>query len=258
MSNHVREGDYVELYHSPNVKFITKAVKSLRIDTIKGFIDLSSIIGLEYGDKVKSSLGYEFIITRPSLEQILLSKFKRVTQVIYPKDAALIIIKTGVGPGSKIVEAGVGSGFMTAILAYYVRPNGKVIGYEKRREFLQVAYENLRILELDKYVELRCRDVVNEGFDIDYEVDAVILDLGDPWNVLEHAYRILRHGGHLAVYVPSINQVFKTLQNLERSNFIDVEVFDVSVKYWKPISNELRPETWMLAHTGYIIICKKP
>ncbi|MBS7613950.1 protein methyltransferase, partial [Candidatus Bathyarchaeota archaeon] len=38
---------------------------------------------------------------------------------------------------------GVGSGALTAFLAYYVRPTGRVYGYEIRSDLIKIAKRNL-------------------------------------------------------------------------------------------------------------------
>ncbi len=255
----VREGDYVLLYHSPKVKVVTRALRNKKVETIRGSIDLSSVIGLEHGSKVRSSLGFEFTVTRPRLDEIMMREYKRPTQVIYLKDAAYIIVRSGIGPGSVVIEAGVGSGFMTTMLSYYVRPDGKVIGFERREEFLEIARENLKKTGLLRWVELRHRDVVESGFDVEDEsVDCVILDLDRPWDVLKESYRVLKHGCTLAIYVPSVLQVKRVLESYQSHGFIDPEVVEVIVRSWKTVPDELRPETWALSHTGFMVFLRKP
>jgi len=48
------------------------------------------------------------------------------SQIIYPKDAGLILLFGGVKPGAKVIEAGTGSAALTSILAQYVLPEGHV------------------------------------------------------------------------------------------------------------------------------------
>ncbi len=251
----IEEGDFVLLV-GDGVRLVVKVVRGMRISTIRGFIDADSLIGLEYGSCVRTNLGFELYVLRPNITDILLEKGERVTQVIYPKDAAQIILNAGIGPGSRVGEAGVGSGFMTAVLAYYVRPNGRVYGYEKREDALKIARRNLEMLGLLDWVELRLRDVVKDGFDV-YGLDAIVLDMGDPWNALPKAIEALRPDGVIVIYVPTVNQVIKVLAALREYRFIDVKLFDVMVRDWKVEPNELRPNTWVNAHTGYIITARK-
>ena len=256
----VREGDYVLLVGaSEKLRLIVRVEKGKVVSTIRGNVRLDDIIGKELGSKVRTSLGEELTITRPSIEEFMLEKYDRPTQVIYLKDAAYIILKAEIGPGCTVVEAGSGSGFMTTFLALHVQPNGKVISYDVRREFQEVAMRNVKMLGLDKFVEFRIRDVIKEGFDLpDKSVDAVILDMAKPWEVLSEAYRVLKHGRYLVLYLPSILQVDKVLREYRKHGFADPEVVEVLVRKWKPVSEELRPDTWMIAHTGFLVFLRKP
>ncbi|ADY01847.1 MAG: tRNA (adenine-N1)-methyltransferase [Vulcanisaeta sp.] len=251
----IKEGDYV-LIVGDSVRSVVRIVKGSRISTIRGIINTDDVIGREYGTVIKTNLGYNMALLRPLITDILLEKANRITQVIYPKDAAQIIINTGIGPGSRVAEAGVGSGFMTAMLAYYVKPNGKIYGYDKREDSISVARKNLEMLGLIDWVELRLRDVTNDGF-LERDLDAVVLDMGDPWNAIPKATEALRSDGVLVVYVPTVNQVLKVLNAMNKINYVDIRMFDVMVREWKTEPTEVRPQTWINAHTGYLIIGRR-
>lgn len=251
----IKEGDYV-LIVGDGVRSVIRVTRGSRISTIRGIINTDDIINREYGTLIKTNLGYDLAVLRPLITDILLERADRVTQVIYPKDAAQIIINAGIGPGSRVAEAGVGSGFMTAILAYYIRPSGKVYGYDKREDSISTARKNLEMLELLDWVELKLRDVITDGF-AERDLDAVILDMGDPWNAIPRATEALRPDGVLVVYVPTVNQVIKVLRAMSDHGYVDVRMFDVMVREWKTEPNEVRPQTWVNAHTGYILISRR-
>ena len=113
-------------------------------------------------------------------------KSSRNTQIIYPKDAALIVMFSGIGPGSRVIESGTGTGSLTTALAHYVGPTGKVYTYELRPEFQKNAAKNLERSKLIDHVEMKSGDVTL-GYE-ERDVDAVILDLAVPWLVVPHAY----------------------------------------------------------------------
>ncbi|ADN50188.1 tRNA (adenine-N1)-methyltransferase [Vulcanisaeta distributa] len=251
----IKEGDYV-LIVGDGVRSVIKVARGSRISTIRGVINADDIINQEYGTLIKTNLGYDLAVLRPLITDILLERADRVTQVIYPKDAAQIIINAGIGPGSRVAEAGVGSGFMTAMLAYYVRPNGRVYGYDKREDAISIARKNLEMLGLLDWVELKLRDVISDGF-LERDLDAVILDMGDPWNAIPRATEALRFDGVLVVYVPTVNQVIKVLRAMSDYGYVDVRMFDVMVREWKTEPDEVRPQTWVNAHTGYILIGRR-
>lgn len=254
-NNEINKGDFVLLYLNKKRKFLVKAEEK-RFGTDKGIIDLGEIIGKKYGIHIKSHLGYEFIVTKPNIIEIIYNAFKRKTQVLYPKDVGYIILTSGVGPGSRVVEAGAGSGFLTAILAYYVRPNGHVYSYEIREDLIELVKENLSNIGLLEYVTLKHKDIT-KGID-ESDVDAIILDMSMPWKVVRHAYSALKNGGVFVAFLPTINQVERTVEKLRESNFIEINAIEIFLRNYKVAKGETRPETLMIAHTGYIVHAKKP
>jgi tRNA (adenine57-N1/adenine58-N1)-methyltransferase len=250
----INENDYVILYFDQRVNYMIKLKKDQVFHSHKGYIKANDIIGKRYGGKVKSHIGVEFHILKPTIRDYVM-KASRKTQIIYPKDIATIIHYSGIGPGSRVIEAGTGSGALTMALAYYVKPNGKVYSYDNREEHIKVAKSNIEKAGLMDYVELKLKDV-NEGFD-EKNVDAVILDLPSPWLIVEKAYTALADWGIIVSYSPSIEQVIKTVEALEKAKFIGIECIENIQRRWKVKPNETRPETLMIGHTGYIVLARK-
>jgi len=252
----VREGDLVLLYFSEDRHYIVKVTRGSTYSFNEGVIRAEDLLGRHYGEVLRTHIGVKFRVVRPSLLDVVYRKFERRTQVIYPKDAALIALKAGVGPGSRIVEAGTGSGCFTAVLAYLVRPSGVIYTYEVRREFIEVARRNLRMLGLEEYVVFKEADVRN-GIE-EQNIDAVVLDLAEPWAVLRHAYKALRSGGVLACFLPTINQVERTVEEARRTGFVMVEAEELLERRYKVRRGETRPELRMVGHTGYLMFARKP
>ncbi len=252
----IKRGDYVLLYLDPKRKFVVRVEEKGKLETDKGIIRLGEVIGKRYGDSVKTHLGVDFRIIKPNLVDIVYNSFERRTQVMYPKDIGYVILITGIGPGSKVVEAGTGSGFLTAFLASYVRPNGHVYSYEVRKDFLELARSNLEKVGLLNYVTLKLKDIT-EGID-ESDVDAVVLDMPTPWKVVLHAFNSLRSGGTFVAFMPTINQVEKTVAELRRNKFVEITALEILLRSYKVVIGETRPETLMIAHTGYIVHARKP
>jgi len=57
---------------------------------------------------VVGSTGRAFLVLRPTLADVVL-KMPRGAQVIYPKDLGAILVAADIGPGQRVLEAGVGS-----------------------------------------------------------------------------------------------------------------------------------------------------
>jgi tRNA (adenine57-N1/adenine58-N1)-methyltransferase len=248
------EGDYILLYLSQRKTYLVKVEAGKSFHTHKGFIRFDDLIGKEYGSKVPSSLGIEFVVLKPLLRDFIM-KSVRKTQITYPKDIALIVMFSGIGPGSRVVEAGTGTGALTTALAYYVKPNGKVYSYEIREEFLKTAEKNLRRAVLTDFVELKNKDItagIDEG-----DVDSVILDLATPWLVVSHAYNALKPCGTLVSFSPTIDQVVKTVEALTENGFVDLETVECLMRGMQIERGKTRPQTLMTAHTGYITFARK-
>uniref|UniRef100_A0A7C4FEQ9 tRNA (Adenine-N1)-methyltransferase n=1 Tax=Thermofilum pendens TaxID=2269 RepID=A0A7C4FEQ9_THEPE len=250
----VNAGDWVTLYYSEKELYTVRVTPGKKFHTTRGFIELDKLIGVELGSSVETNVGERLIVSRATFVEKLLS-MKRFTQVIYPKDLGYMLLSSGVGPGSIVVEAGTGTGFLAATLAYYVRPTGKVYTYEVRKDFYEMALENFRALGLQDFIVAKNKDV-REGFD-EENVDAVMLDLPDPWSVADKAYASLAHGGVLLVFVPTLPQVERTISALRKNYFKMIEVVEIMMRRYKAEPAELRPETIGVQHTGYIIQGRK-
>jgi tRNA (adenine57-N1/adenine58-N1)-methyltransferase len=254
VSQKIVEGDYVLLYLKPRKTYMVKVEPGKSFHTHKGYLKFDELIGKEYGSTIASSLGFELVALKPLLRDYVM-KSSRQTQITYPKDIALIVMFSGIGPGSQVVEAGTGTGALAMALAFYVRPKGKVYSYEIRQEFLDVAKKNLKRAGLDDVVELKNRDITL-GID-ENNVDAVILDLATPWLVTKHAYEALKSSGTTVSFSPTIDQIVNTSEALREQGFVDIECVECLMRGMQIERGKTRPQTLMTAHSGYIIFARR-
>lgn len=250
----ISNGAYVLLYLDEKRKFLVKVEKEKIFHTHKGYVKLNELIGKPYGVKVKSSMNVDFVALKPTLKDYLL-KIARKTQILYPKDMALILVYTNIGPGSRVVEGGTGSGALASLIAFHVKPDGKVYSYEVNKEFLKVAEKNLKKLGLTDYVTLKNMDLT-KGIE-EVEVDAVILDMPTPWLVVSHAYKALKNTGVFASFSPTIEQVVKTVEAMRREGFIDIETLECMIREYQVEVGRTRPQTLGITHTGYLTFGRK-
>jgi len=250
----INEGDHALLYLNPKRTYLVKVEKGKSFHTHKGYIQLDNLIGREYGTPTTSNTGTEFIALKPQLRDYIF-KSQRKTQITYPKDVALIVMFSGIGPGSQVVEAGTGTGALTTALAHYVQPNGHVFSYEIRKEFIETAQKNLQRAGLTDYVTLKNKDIT-AGID-ETSIDAVVLDLATPWLIVPHAYNALKGSGALESFSPTIDQVVKTVEALEENRFVDVETIECIMRRMQVERGKTRPETLMTGHTGYVTFARK-
>jgi tRNA (adenine57-N1/adenine58-N1)-methyltransferase len=250
----IAEGDYVLIYLDARRTYMIKMEAGKTFHTHKGYLKLDELIGKQYGEPVKSSLGINFTTLKPALTDYIM-KSSRNTQITYPKDAALIVMFSGIGPGSRVVESGTGTGALTTALAHYVGPTGKVYTYELRSEFQKNAAKNLQRSKLIDYVEMKSGDVTL-GIE-ERDVDAVILDLAVPWLVVPHAYEALKPSGIIVSFSPTIDQVVKTTEALRENSFVFIETIECMMRAMQVERGKTRPQTLMTGHTGYITHARK-
>ena len=234
-------------------KFYIKLIPGHRHHTHEGIIDHDQLINQPLGRKVVSSTGHDFIVVEPSLSE-LVKEVKRKTQIIYPKEAGRIIFKMNIYPGRRVIEAGSGSGALTICLARFVSPTGRVYSYELRPEMLANARANVDKIGLADFVDFKRRDI-DAGFD-ETEVDAVFLDVREPWQYLGQVKAALKSSGFFGAIVPTTNQINDLLKALRKYEFGGIEVEENFLRTYKPIPGRLRPDDIMVGHTGYLIFAR--
>ena len=253
-SSHSSAGDLALLVGLRHKHFIFPLIPGGVFHTHRGILNHDDLIGKPWGSQVFSHQGSPFFLLQPSLAD-LLTDLKRSTQIMYPKDIGFILSNMSVGPGQTVMEAGTGSGSMTVAMAFAVGPTGRVITYERREEFQNLARKNLARLGLEERVEFKLGDI-EEGF-TEREVDAFFLDLPNPWDYVAQVREALKPGGFFCNLVPTFNQVEKLLLALRREHYAFIEVCELLMRYYKPEPSRLRPTDRMVAHTGYLIFARR-
>jgi tRNA (adenine57-N1/adenine58-N1)-methyltransferase len=249
----IQPGDLVLIVGKDHKESIVRVQAGQEHQSHNGVLLHDQVIGKRWGSTVYTHLNYAYQLLPPSLEQLIRS-VHRATQILYPKDIGYILMKMNIGPGTQVVEAGTGSGGLTLALARMVMPYGHVYTYESRAEIQTLAQRNLADVGLAEYVTFNVRDI-SEGFD-ERGVDAVFLDVREPWLFLNQAHTALKGGGFLGSLLPTTNQVSILLRNLPLHNFDHVDVVELLLRFYKTVPDRLRPLDRMVAHTGYLTFAR--
>ena len=249
MSGAFAAGDLALLLDRKGRQYLITLAHGAEFHTHRGVVAHDSLIGHPEGTVVRSTLQTTFTVVRPTLADFVL-KMPRGAQVIYPKDLGAILLLADIRPGDHVLEAGVGSGALSLAL---LRAGAIVVGYELRDDFAARAQSNVeRFLgpdALERY-RVEARDVY-EGIG-ETELDRIVLDVPEPWQVVKHAARALQPGGILLAYSPSVVQVAQMRDALNDGPFGFADTREVLHRGWHVDGLAVRPDHRMVAHTGFL------
>ncbi|HIW94910.1 MAG TPA: tRNA (adenine-N1)-methyltransferase [Candidatus Corynebacterium gallistercoris] len=252
-------GDRVQLTDAKRRHFTITLEEGASFFTHKGEIKHDDIIGAHEGTVVKSSGAAEYLCFRHLLVDHVLS-MPRGAAVIYPKDAAQILVEGDIFPGATVLEAGAGSGAMSMWLLRAVGEHGKVISYEIREDHLEYAEKNV-----SEYMgghpenwDLRLGDLKEVTKEDVGEVDRVLLDMLEPWEMLDTVKEILIPGGVFMTYVATVPQLMKVMEGIRETGcFTEPRAWESLVRDWKVEGLATRPEHRMNAHTAFLIHARR-
>ena len=250
----ITEGSLVLLHFDLRRQWLLRVDRSRQFHTHKGYINLGDLIGKPYGSQVKSSLEHIFWALKPTTHDLIMHTARK-TQIMYPKDIGLIILKLALTAGSKVLEIGTGSGAMTVAAAMAVKPTGHVHTYEARKEFAEMAERNLKRASVFEFVTIHNADA-SAGID-GVGFDAAVIDVGDPWPIIPHIHKALAGGAPLVSFSPTINQVEKTTEAFTQGGFANVHTLECFIREIRAEIGKTRPATMMIGHTGYMTFAQK-
>ncbi|MBI4179112.1 tRNA (adenine-N1)-methyltransferase [bacterium] len=235
--------------------FLVELTPGRTLHTHDGVLKHDDVIGRPEGAVIETHLSKPYVAMRPTLVQKMM-KLKRRTQIIYPKEAARIILECSIGPGSRVIEIGGGSGALTILMATLVGSAGRVFSFDRNPEFQETAKSNIAACGLDAAVEF---GILEAGVPFGLtDIDAVILDLPEPWLAVKPAYDALRPGGHLASITPNAEQLKQLHMAAEDAGFSDLEAREILEREILVRRVEgVRPSERMIGFTGYLLFGRK-
>ncbi len=257
-----RAGDRVQLTDPKGRHYTIVLEEGAQYHTHRGGIAHDDLIGCPEGSLVVSPAGTPYLALRPRLADYVLS-MPRGAQVIYPKDAAQILMWGDVFPGARVLEAGAGSGALTCSLLQAVGPEGEVVSYEVRPDHAEHAERNvLRFFgELPPNWTMRVADLAVHGDragEPDGSFDRAVLDMLAPWEQLGTVARALVPGGVLVGYVATTTQLSRLTEALrEQQCWTEPEAWEALVRPWHVVGLAVRPEHRMQGHTAFLLTARR-
>ena len=225
--------------------------------TTKGAISHDELIGRPEGSVVRSAGGAAYLAFRPLLEEFTVT-MPRGAAVVYPKDAAHILVQTDIFPGARVLEAGAGSGALTMFLLRAVGSTGKVYSYERREDFAAIARRNVETFFGGPHPAwtLRVGDLVADNGG--ETVDRVVLDMLAPWECIDTIGEVLVPGGLLCCYVATATQLGRTMDTLRvHGGFTEPAAREYSARDWHAEGLAIRPGHGTTGHTGFLIFTRR-
>lgn len=250
------DGDLVLLIDAKDRRRMITLSSGKQYFTHHGAIDHDLLIGSEQGRIVRTPNGTPYLALKPLLRDFVLS-MPRGAAVIYPKDASLIIGYADLYPGARVLEAGVGSGALSASILRAVGTTGSLVSYERRADFAEIAQSNVQ-----KFLgfqpqnwQVHVDDLLandQSGF------THVFLDMLEPWLVLDIASKAMTGGGVLMAYVATTTQLSSMVEAIRESgNFTEPEPLELILRNWHSEGLAVRPVHRMIGHTGFLIFARR-
>lgn len=250
-------GDRIQLTDPKGKMYTFTITQGKEWHTHKGWIVHDDLVGMPEGSVVSTSAGLKFTAFKPLLGDFVLSMPRGAT-IVYPKDAAMIIGVADIFPGSKVIEAGVGSGALAISLLRAIGPQGRLDSFERRQDFADIARENVETYfgSLPQNWNLTVGSVQDSK--IEGEYDRVVLDMLAPWECVDYAANVLRPGGVFLAYVATTTQLSATAEALkEDGRFTEPLSSETIVRDWHHEGLAVRPMQRMIGHTGFLIVSRR-
>ena len=232
-------------------KYVLKPGHDFQSDL--GIVKAEVLDPAEVGDEVKSHLDHTFKIVKPNINDFI-DLMDRRCSILIKKDIGQVLAHTGLGAGSRVVDAGTGAGAIALNFGNVVGETGRVYTYEIREDFAEVAKKNIDNFGITN-IEVKNRNI-KDGIDED-NIDLIFLDLPKPYEIFEDVMDSLNVGGWLAVYAPYIDQAETSYRVAKKLGFYDIEIIELLERGLEVRTQGVRPKTRMVGHSGYLVFARK-
>tara|TARA_Y100000590_G_scaffold4553_1_gene6133 strand:+ start:391 stop:1191 length:801 start_codon:yes stop_codon:yes gene_type:complete len=252
----IKTGDLVLFFYNDSKKWLLKISKKEQFHSHIGIIKHADAVGKEFGSRLVTNKDKYVYLLKPTIHDYIM-KMQHGTQIVYPKDLGYIAARTGLESGQKIIEIGTGSGSLTTFLASVVKPRGHVYTFDVEPKFMEIAEKNIKKAGMLKYVTLHNQNLKKSRKLPVTEADLVVIDLGDPWEVLPQARKMLKSSGSVVAICPTMNQLEKLSSAFVENEFTDIECTEHILRNIEARDGKTRHSYRGLGHTTYLAIARK-
>lgn len=206
---------------------------------------------VEPGQTLETHLGEEFVVREPRGPD-LFNHFERTGAPMMPRDVGLIVGHTGAARGDRVLDAGTGTGVLSAYLG---RIDAAVTTYERKADFADVARKNMELAGVEDTVDVRTGDITDHLGDLS-GFDLLTLDTENAPEIVEHAPDLLVSGGYVAVYSPFVENSRASVRAAREGGLTDIETFETIQRQMDFGERGSRPSTAGVGHTAYLTFAR--
>ena len=264
--------------------------------THRGSLRHDDLIGSPEGSVVTAAGGTAYVALRPLLADYTLA-MKRGAAIIYPKDAAHVLAYADIFPGARVLEAGAGSGALSAWMLRAIGASGQLVSFERRPDFAEIARANVTryfglspqwwTLVTGELSAKAALDILQGGPSLrsthpallraaeaapapleparlpaepagDALFDRVILDMLSPWDCVADVAAALIPGGLLCCYVATTTQLSRVTEEIRlHGGFFEPAAWETLMRGWHLDGLAVRPEHRMIGHTAFLVTARR-
>lgn len=219
-----------------------------------GIFSHDDFIGQPWGCKVRSRShsGFGFLYLLKPTPELWKQSLAHRTQIIHELDSSMILFQLDLKPNMILVESGTGSGALSHAALRTLAPRGHLHTFEFHHDRACKAREEFESHHLSHLVTVHHVDVCREGF-VDsipeehrVRVDAVVLDLPEPWLAIPRVP--IKPGGRIACYSPCVEQVERSIRALQSCGFHSMKTMEYRLRehyvdpvFYDPPPTDKRP-----------------
>lgn len=234
---YIEEGDLVLVYISRTLIKPIYVKRGENFNTRFGSFPHDSMIGLEWGSQITTPKDRGFVYLLQPTPELWTMSLPHRTQIVYTPDSSYILQRLDVAVGSRVIEAGTGSGSFTHAFARTVNNEGKLFTFEFHENRYLTAKEEFAKHGLENTV-ITHRDVCKNGFEIenvDLNADTVFLDLPSPWEAIPHLPLAIAKDRRVGIccFLPCFEQVVKAVESLQEQGWINIELTEIAGRLWE-------------------------
>jgi len=228
----MKVGDLVILYERHDSMSYIFLKKNDHFNNRHGCFRHNDMIGKPFGCMVHTTTGDGFVYALTPTPELWTFAVMCRTQIVDEIDCSFVVLHLDLFPGCHVVDSGTGSGCMGTVMARSVAPMGKVSSFEYNKIRSELAQKEFDRNGVGGIVSCTWCNVCEDGFvGLDKNsVDAVFLDLPDPWRAIPHAFAVLKPGRKVCTYSPCIEQVTRTCEALRASGFHSIRMVEVRLR----------------------------